>query len=344
MTFVNIDSAPAAGREMFQREGIEAELIAPLCGHDRMLGCVALFYDRPHTPTSYEIRLAEILAAQVGVALDNIELNAASEQHTELLDMLVRERTRDLAIALDKAEDADRMKTQLLSTVSHELRTPLAVIKAHIGLLRNYYDRLPKERHLEYLNTVNQETDRLAQMIDDLLNMSRIKLGRLEIRKERIEPLPLLKHLADILEKRFGDRKFGWSLPDTILPVTGDSERVRQVVTNLVDNAVKYSPAGTEIHVGARSWDDGLEIWVKDNGNGLTQDQIRRVFDRFFQVEDNNKNPRSGVGLGLAICKALVEEMGGRIWVESTGLNQGSRFAFTLPWLGAGIKIQSQPE
>jgi signal transduction histidine kinase len=226
------------------------------------------------------------------------------------------------------------MKTQLLSTVSHELRTPLAVIKAHIGLLRNYYDRLPKERHLEYLNTVNQETDRLAQMIDDLLNMSRIESGRLEIRKERIEPLPLLKHLADLLEKRFADRKFTWSIPETLLPVSGDSERVRQVITNLVDNAVKYSPAGTELQVGARAWEDGLEIWVKDNGNGLTPDQIRRVFDRFFQVEDNNKNPRSGVGLGLAICKALVEEMGGRIWVESTGLNQGSRFAFTLPWYG----------
>jgi two-component system sensor histidine kinase KdpD len=108
--------------------------------------------------------------------------------------------------------------------------------------------------------------------------------------------------------------------------------RVRQVIENLVDNAAKYSPSGTPIEIGARAWDDAMEIWVKDQGNGLSPEQRRRVFERFYQIAGGNESARSGVGLGLAICKGLVEAMSGRIWCESAGPGTGSRFAFTLPW------------
>jgi signal transduction histidine kinase len=304
-----------------------------LQSHDRIYGSLWLLYSRRYTPSPYDVQLAEILAAQAAVALENSELMVDNAEHQQILEDKVAERTMELAVALDKAEDADRLKTQLLSTVSHELRTPLAVIKAHLSTLINYYDRLPKERHVQYLNIAHGETDRLTSMINGLLDMSRLDAGRLDIRPTPIEPVQLLTRFIDLFQTRYPDRLFTLAMPPELNQALGDSERVWQVLSNLVDNAAKYSPPGKPIEIGAQAWEDSLELWVKDSGDGLTPEQIRRVFDRFFQVENLNRvGTRSGVGLGLAICKGLIEEMGGRIWCESRGLGLGSKFAFTLPW------------
>lgn len=326
----------AAGRvwqEMFQIENIQSGMMVPLRGHAHVLGWIAIYYTRPYIPSVFELRLLEILAAQVAVALDNIELNEANEQHAATLAQRVAERTQELAIALDKAEDADRLKTQLLSTVSHELRTPLAVIKAHATTTLSYYDKLSKERHIHYMSTINEEADRLTKLINSLLDMSRLEAGRLEIKLTHVEPLPLLDELREAMQTRYMERPFRWELPATLSPILADGERVRQVIENLVDNADKYSPADAPIEVGARVWDDALEIWVRDQGSGLTPEQTRRVFERFYQIDGSATTARPGVGLGLAICKGLIEEMGGRIWCESAP-GKGSKFAFTLPWAG----------
>lgn len=332
-----IAAAGRAWQEVFRLENVQAAMMVPLRGHARVLGWIAIYYNQPYMPSVYEVRLLEILAAQTAVALDNIELNDANEQHANTLAQRVAERTQELAIALDKAEDADRLKTQLLSTVSHELRTPLAVIKAHATTTLSYYDKLSKERHIHYMTTINEEADRLTKLINSLLDMSRLEAGRLEIKPGLVEPMPLLIELKDILQARFAERTFEWILPDALGPVLADAERLRQVVENLADNASKYSPADAPIEVGARAWDDALEIWVKDHGNGMTPEQTRRVFERFYQIDGSAKSARAGVGLGLAICKGLIEEMGGRIWCESAP-GKGSKFAFTLPWIDDRVK------
>ncbi len=335
LAFVNPDAMPSdpIWREALQREGITAGVMALLQGHLRIFGSIALFYQKPYTPTAQEIRLLEILASQLAVALDNIELNEASELHAGILEQHVAERTQELAIALDKAEDADRLKTQLLSTVSHELRTPLSVIKAHTTMTLAYYDRLSRDRHISYLETINEEADRLTALINNLLDMGRLEAGRLEIKRVPLDPVPLFTGLRDLVQTRFPDRTFEWVIPPELPAVSADPERMRQVIENLVENAVKYSPPETPVEIGARAWDDALQVWVKDQGLGLTREQIRQLFERFYQVNSGNSHAaRSGVGLGLAICKALVEEMKGRIWCESAGLNKGSKFAFTLPW------------
>jgi len=326
-------------RGIFRREGIQSMIMVPLFGREQIMGQFAFFFDRSYTPDPYDVRLIEILAAQTAVALVNISLNIANQQHADMLEQRVAERTEALAIALDKAEDATRLKSQLLSTVSHELRTPLSVIKAHATTMRSFYDKLPKERHLHYLVTINEETDRLAGMIDNLLDMSRLESGRLDIRRLNVDPAPLLKDVVDNLQIRFPDRAFSLMTPPSINAILADPERVRQIANNLSENATKYSPPGTPIILGANIWDDALEIWVQDYGNGLTPEQARRVFDRFYQVEGGKREARAGVGLGLAICKALVEEMGGRIWCQSQGLGKGSKFSFTLPW----VKQVEQP-
>jgi signal transduction histidine kinase len=324
---------PEKCKEIFAREGIHACIQATLYSHNHIFGSFWLFYDRAHTPSPYDVRLMEILAAQASVALENIALNQANQEHAHMLEDRVAERTTELAIALDKAEDADRLKSQLLSTVSHELRTPLAVIKAHSSTIHTYYDRLPKERHLQYLSTINEEADRLSAMINSLLDMSRLEAGKLEIRPIAFQPLEVFEEVMQALRARYNDRPLITEIPSSLKEVNADPERLRQLIANLVDNAVKYSPVGTPITIGARPWDDSLEFWVKDEGNGLTPSQARRVFERFYQTDDNDyRSARNGVGLGLAICKGLVEEMGGRIWCTSEGLNKGSKFAFTLPW------------
>jgi signal transduction histidine kinase len=328
----------------FEREGIRAGMMIVLQGHGRILGGIALFYDQPRRPEPQEVWLLEVLGAQAAVALDNIELNVANEQHAEILEQHVAERTQELAIALDKAEDADRLKTQLLSTVSHELRTPLAVIKAHVTTMLGYYDKFSKERQLHYLATIDEETDRLTALINSLLDMSRLEAGHLDITPVRIDPMPLFREVVEVVQTRFVDRTFPEVTPPAAPPIFADPVRVRQVIENLVDNAAKYSPPGTPIEIGVRSWDDAIEFWVKDQGSGLTPEQTRRVFERFYQIAGSNESARSGVGLGLAICRGLVEAMGGRIWCESAGPGTGSRFAFTLPWASEETGSENQAE
>ncbi len=334
ITFANLDGAkmPDLWRDAFKKEGVCAGIMTLLRGHKQPIGCLGVFFDTVYTPTLYEIRLVEILADQVAVALENIQLNADNRKHAEMLEARVSERTRELAVALDKAEDADRLKSQLLSTVSHELRTPLAVIKAHATTILTYYDRLPKDRQIHYLATMNDEADRLSGLINSLLDMSRLESGQLQIKTERVSLPGVVEPLLDTLRARYTDRQVQGQIPASVADIVADAERLRQVISNLVDNAAKYSPPGTRIEVGARGWEDGLEIWVKDEGNGMTSEQRRRVFDRFYQIDGSSQNARSGFGLGLSICKGLVEQMGGRIWVESAGPGTGSRFAFVLPW------------
>ncbi|MEP7286609.1 MAG: ATP-binding protein [Chloroflexota bacterium] len=333
---------PEEWRSTFADESIQLGIGTLLSSHDRVFGYLWVFYDHLNTRTSYGVRLIEILAAQAAAALENIALNEANQEYAQILEERVAERTQELAVALDKAEDADRLKTKLLSTVSHELRTPLAVIKAHASTSLNYYDRLPKERHVQYLNTINEEANRLTEMITSLLEMSSLEAGMLDIHSVAFDPIYTLTQLLDRLRLRFADRALVATLPSMVAPVFADPERVRQLIANLLDNAAKYSPAGSAIEIGAKIWDDSLELWVKDHGKGLSPEQARQVFAPFYQVESLN-SARSGVGLGLAICKGLVESMGGRIWCESNDINQGTRFAFTLPWASPELITNGTP-
>jgi len=301
----------------------------PVIAVEAMVGTVTLGWD--HIPDSFDPDSLNPLLTVIGLSLKSAQARRA-DQEALRLDEYVAARTQELAIALDKAEEANRAKSQLLSTVAHELRTPLAVIKAHVTTFLAYYDRLAKDRQLQYLSIMNEEADRLNAMVTSLLDMSRLESGRLEIKCARIEPLLVVDELMEEVQARFKDRSFLRATPSDLAPIRADAERTRQVLANLVDNASKYSPAGLPIEIGARPWDDGVEFWVKDRGNGLTPEQIRRVFEPFYQINGNTQNARGGVGLGLAICKGLIEEMGGRIWCSSTGSGQGSKFSFLLPW------------
>lgn len=223
----------------------------------------------------------------------------------------------------------DEIKSQLLSTVSHELRTPLASIKGFAStLLRNDVEWDPAVQR-EFLQIIDQEADRLAELIANLLEMSRIEAGVLRIDREWMDLAPHLLEVVNEMRLKAAGRTFVLDVPEELPPVYADARRIRQVLHNLLENAAKYSTDG-EIRVTVRLNDGEVRVSVSDRGMGIAPDQLQRVFDRFYRVDTPAARRAGGAGLGLSICKGMVEAHGGRIWAEST-LGAGSTFHFTLP-------------
>jgi PAS domain S-box-containing protein len=223
----------------------------------------------------------------------------------------------------------DEMKTQLLSTVSHELRTPLASIKGFASTLLRDDVQWDAASQREFLQIIDQEADRLDELIANLLAMSRLEAGVLRMDLGPVAPAALIEEAVDGLRPRMPGRTIVVEVPEGLPEVRADARRLRQVLHNLVENACKYSTGG-EIRVRARQEGPELVVSVSDQGIGIAPNHLERIFERFYQVDGAATRPAGGVGLGLSICKGLVEAHGGRIWAESRP-GVGSTFSFSLP-------------
>ncbi len=226
----------------------------------------------------------------------------------------------------------ERMKSAFVSTVSHELRTPLTSIKGFVSTLlsdeEGYFDL---ETRREFLQIIDQETDRLKRLIDDLLNLSRIESGRaLEIRWKQIDLHEVVNRIVEAQKTYTDKHTFVVDLPEDLPPVMADEDKVEQILTNLLSNAVKYSPNGGEIRVAARDTGQFVEISVSDQGIGIPPDKIDKIFERFYRMDDRDTREAGGTGIGLYLTRHLVMAHGGKIWVESE-VGKGSTFYFTLP-------------
>jgi signal transduction histidine kinase len=238
------------------------------------------------------------------------------------LGLLLRDVTQE--------KELERMKSQLLSTVSHELRTPLASIKGFATtLLRQDVDWDEASRR-EFLSIIDEESDRLTELISNLLDMSRIEAGELRVEPEPIDLVPIIHETAAAFQVMTSEHHFVVQVPASLPQVQGDPRRVRQVVRNLVENAVKYSLASGPVTILARLEKNQVQVSVADQGIGIAEKDLQRIFDRFYQVDSASTRQVGGSGLGLAICRAIVEAHGGRIWAESRP-GVGSTFHFTLP-------------
>ena len=227
-------------------------------------------------------------------------------------------------------EELNKLKSNLLSTVSHELRTPMATIKGYSTMLLDYDKRLRHDEKHQYLRTIDKATDRLTDLVDHLLDMSRLDAGlfRLNIAPVRIDLV--VSDLVNEAQIRLQEYALRTEFKGEPLTLKVDGNRIRQVMDNLLDNASKYSDSGTEIVVRLATKADEVEISVSDQGRGIPPEDLERVFDRMYRIERRLSTDPGGMGLGLALCKALVEAHGGRIWVESI-VRKGSTFHFTLP-------------
>jgi signal transduction histidine kinase len=230
---------------------------------------------------------------------------------------------------------ARRVKDDFLSIVSHELRTPLTSIQGYSqlleGRLRADPDRNGKE--LAHLRVIRSQVARMRRLVDDLLDVSRIdRRGGVSIEPEPTDLAEQLREVVAQTRREHPEREVSLEAPAR-LDVVADHDRIGQVLTNLVDNALKYSPHGGPIHLRAEARDDEVRVEVRDQGIGVPADQRDLVFERFYQADDDAGRRRfTGLGLGLYICRAIVESHGGSIWTEANETDgRGSVFAFELP-------------
>jgi len=227
-------------------------------------------------------------------------------------------------------KELDRLKSQLLSTVSHELRTPLASIKGFATTLLRQDVAWDDDTRREFLAIIDEESDRLGELIGNLLDMARVEAGTLRVEPEPTSLRPIVEETVETFRVITSQHQFQIEMPRRLPQIMADPRRVRQVLRNLLENAVKYSPAGGPITVTVKVHPDAVQIGVADRGIGIQPEHLDRIFDRFYQVDSASTRKVGGSGLGLSICKAIVEAHKGRIWVESQ-VGIGSSFHFTLP-------------
>ena len=240
------------------------------------------------------------------------------------------ERSQELAEANARLAELDRLKTEFVSMVSHELRTPLGLIKGYTGSLLQT-ELVPDETtRREFLTVVDEETDRLTELVTNLLDMSRIESGTLHVDPHPTDLSRVLAACSARLRAREPERRLGLDIPDHLPAVMADERRIGQVVDNLLTNAARYTPADAQILLRARREDGHVEVAVVDDGPGIPAEEREHVFDKFVRLDDGADRP-GGTGLGLAICRGIVQAHGGRIRVVDGDTGHGAVFLFDLP-------------
>ena len=301
--------------------------------------------------------LGETFNAMTASLRESIAMRDQAARELELLNRTledrVQERTRKLETlneALNQANreltELDRLKSHFLSTVSHEFKTPLTSIKAFAEILLDEADsRNASEEMKRFLGIINSESDRLSRLIRNLLNMSRLESGRMLWRMSVFPVKEVVDAALDGLLPVFRSREVEL-VRNTDCPGArfhADRDRIQEVVTNLLENAVKFSPRGGKVWIACTEEADAnggrrLRISIRDEGPGIPPDHLEKIFDRFSQVDASDTRSKGGTGLGLAISREIVEHHGGRIWAEST-LGGGTTFHFWLRLVGDGERV-----
>lgn len=233
-------------------------------------------------------------------------------------------------VDITRFRQAEELKSTFVSVVSHELKTPVALIKGYAETLLREDADWDRETMQESLGVIAEEADHLTHLIDSLLEASRIQAGGLKLEPTDVHLPRLVEKVVDGFRTQTQIHTFELDFPDDFPTVWGDPERLREVLSNLVSNAVKYSPDGGTIWTGGRVDGRGVTVYVADQGIGIPPEEQGRIFDRFHRVETGLHRRTEGTGLGLYLVKAIVEAHGGRVWVESAP-GRGSIFMFTLP-------------
>ena len=236
------------------------------------------------------------------------------------------ERFNKMAFELEQTETRRR---QLIGDVSHELRTPLTSIKGSMeGLVDGVLSPSP-----DLFSQIQKETDRLNRLVDDLQELSRIESGAYQLQIQQAEPEKLVMITIKRLSAEFARKDIAInSRMENLPPVLADEDRIVQVLTNLIANALHYTPEHGEIDILGTTSGNFVQVSVIDNGMGISPEHIPHVFDRFYRVDRSRSRANGGgSGIGLTVSKSLVEAHGGRIWAESQGEGKGSKFSFTLP-------------
>ncbi len=254
------------------------------------------------------------------------------EAHKNNLEKQVNERTQELLIAKEKAEESDRLKTSFLKNMSHEIRTPMNAI---LGFLELVFDPTYKKQEKQtYKSYIYESANSLLTVIEDILDLAKIETGQLKFAFHSFHINDLLYRLEvyfkEYVSQHHSSINVKFTGPFKDFKLTTDEKRLNQVLSNLINNAVKFTPEG-EILFGYELTDKFVRFYVSDTGIGIKKEYHHLIFEHFTKIEDSKEKLFRGTGLGLSICKSMVEELGGTIWVEST-VDKGSTFHFTIPY------------
>jgi len=281
----------------------------------------------PHGPAG-EI----VLTAERGSRLGEPAVRLLEAISAQLWGAAERVRLSDEANAAEVLRRADQLKSALLDAVSHDLRTPLASILASAGSLRQRDVEWSNDERQGFAEAIEQETTRLDRIVGNLLDLSRLESGTLQPDRGWYEPTAMIDEVASRLRPLVAPHDLVLDLPDELPPVHVDYSEVDQVLSNLIENAAKYSPPSAEIRVSASVQDGALVVTVADGGPGISPDALPRLFEPFFRASGLQ---RGGSGLGLAVARGLVEAHGGRIWAENRPQG-GASFSFEIPATAQG--------
>jgi len=297
------------------------------------------------------------LMEDLGKARDDLELRvrertAELEEAKANLEEKVSDRTaalensrkailhmmKDLKEDMNKLETIDRMKTEFLSMVSHELRTPLTPLKGYVKLLLGGKLGTVAQPQVNALHVLERQGDHLENLIDSLLDVSRLELGKpIPTKKEPISIKKVLEEVAEAMAISIDNRGLAlqMDIPKTLPTILGDEIKIKRVLSNLLGNAMKFTPKGGKIQVRASSEGDQVRVAVIDNGIGIAKENLEKIFDKFYQVDSSYTRAAGGIGMGLSIARELVGLHGGKLWAECKGMGSGSSFIFTLPTTAA---------
>ncbi|WP_376796003.1 ATP-binding protein [Thermogemmatispora sp.] len=306
--------------------------LLPLKTGERVLGVLLLLMEEAEWPHVGRSRIWKPRLNGPTAVLEGPFFAAFLDQAAAIIE---RARLRREGLQLELLRQTDALRTALLSSVSHDLRTPLASIKAAASSLLQEDIVWDEESRRSFALTIEREADRLNRLVENLLDMSRIEGGALKPEKEWYPLDELIHDVLLQLQPLLQQRQVRVELEEDLPPVPVDYLQLCQVLTNLIENAVRHTPASSPIEIEARRQDGYVQVSVADRGPGIPPADLERIFDKFYRVRrgggaGGGGGRAGGTGLGLAVCKGLVEAHGGRIWAENRQ-GGGALFAFTLP-------------
>jgi signal transduction histidine kinase len=302
--------------------GVRTMLATPLLPKGRAFGAIVIRRNEVRPFSDKQIELLRTFADQAVIAIENVHLFQE-----------IQEKSRQLETANERL---DRLKSDFVSNVSHELRTPLTAIKGAVDLLLREVPGGLNESQAHYLTRVRSNTQHLAGLINDLLDIAKIDEAKVELKGERVSVGGLLHEVMETVKPMAADKSvlLEVEVPEPSVLVWADRDKVTQVLTNLIGNAIKFtSPQGTVTVSASKDGTEWAQVSVSDTGPGISAEECQKIFEKFYQVSESGGPKPKGTGLGLAISKALVELHGGKLWLESEE-GRGSTFSFTLPVSG----------
>lgn len=317
--------------------GVAHFVVASVLPKEGQKGFLFVGTENADTPLAEgDEELITVLANQLGQALDNARLFEKTWQAHQELEKKVNERTRELTIALEEVKTASKRKTDFVSSVAHELRTPLTSIKGYAAiLLSEKLGKLPDEVR-QRLEKINKHSDELAQFVNDLLDISRIESGRAAMTKSPQDLKHIIEESADLLSVLCKEKQIELLLdvPVGLAPVYVDYNQIKRVFINLINNALKFTPAQGRIRVQCQRVTGAIQVDIQDTGCGIPEDSLEKIFEEFYRIDNSINQQVKGTGLGLALVKNIIEAHQGKIWVKSK-LGEGATFSFTLPLIAS---------